>query len=43
MTEKEKQLYELALREGNRRFGSPCRHEKVKGGKCVKCLRRVVK
>jgi len=42
MTEQEKQLYELALREGNRRFGSACKHEKTKNGHCVKCLRKVI-
>lgn len=41
MTEKEKQEYELALRIGNRRFGLECKHEKVKNGHCVRCLRRV--
>ena len=34
-------LYELALREGNKRFGSECKHEKIRGGKCLNCLRKV--
>ena len=33
--------YELALRVGNRRFGSACEHAVVKNGTCVSCLRRV--
>ncbi len=35
------QEYELALREGNKRFGNPCKHEDVKYGICKKCLRKV--
>lgn len=42
MTEQEKKLYELALREGKRRFGSECKHIKGRGNRCVKCFRRVV-
>lgn len=38
----DKDLYELALREGNRRFGSECKHKRVRGGKCLDCLRTVV-
>lgn len=34
--------YELALRIGNRRFGSECKHDQVKNGRCVNCLRKVV-
>jgi hypothetical protein len=34
--------YELALREGNKRFGSDCKHEQVKNGKCLNCLRKVI-
>ena len=41
MTKEEKQLYELALKEGKRRFGSLCKHEKVKNGYCTKCLRKI--
>ena len=36
------QEYELALREGNRRFGSECQHERTKRGRCLKCWRRVL-
>ena len=35
-------LYELALKEGNKRFGSECQHETIKGGRCTNCLRLVV-
>lgn len=42
MTEKEKKLYELALKEGKRRFGSECKHKKVKNGRCLDCLRKVI-
>ncbi|GAJ20021.1 unnamed protein product [marine sediment metagenome] len=41
MTDKEKQLYELALKQGEKRFGSPCNHAVVRNGYCVNCLRRV--
>jgi hypothetical protein len=34
-------LYELAKRDGDRRFGSECRHEQVRNGKCLNCLRAV--
>jgi hypothetical protein len=34
-------LYALAKSEGDRRFGSECKHENVKGGKCLNCLRGV--
>lgn len=34
--------YELALRVGERRFGSECKHDKVKNGRCTNCLRKVV-
>ena len=33
--------YELALKIGNARYGSACRHESVYAGRCTKCLRRV--
>ena len=42
MTEEQRRLYELALSEGKRRFGSPCKHETVRNGICVVCLRRVL-
>ena len=38
----EAELYELALKEGKKRFGSPCDHEKTKGDKCRKCFRTVI-
>ncbi len=34
--------YELALREGNKRFASKCEHAKTKNGVCTNCLRKVV-
>lgn len=34
--------YELAIKMGDARFGSECRHEETKDGVCMKCLRRVV-
>jgi len=34
--------YELARRIGDRRFASDCRHEVVRRGCCVTCLRKVV-
>jgi hypothetical protein len=34
--------YELAEREGQKRFASACKHEQVKNGKCCNCLRKVV-
>ena len=34
--------YELALKEGNKRFGSECKHSKVANGHCTNCLRKVV-
>jgi hypothetical protein len=42
MTPEEKREYELALRVGKKRFGSPCKHENVKNGICTNCLRKVV-
>jgi len=41
MNEAEKKGYELALKQGEERFGTPCKHEVVRGGRCVKCLRKV--
>lgn len=34
--------YELARKIGDKRFGSPCKHEQVKNGRCTQCLRKVV-
>lgn len=34
--------YEVARREGERRFGSDCRHEATEAGRCKQCLRKVV-
>ncbi len=36
-----KELYELALKRGNKRFGSECKHEKIIRGHCANCLRKV--
>ncbi len=33
--------YELAKREGDRHFGSECKHEKVVQGRCAKCGREI--
>ncbi len=41
MTEDEKRLYELH-EEGKRRFGSLCKHSRVKNGRCMNCLRKVI-
>ena len=38
----EAELYELMLKQGEKRFGSECKHEKVRHGRCLKCLRKVV-
>ncbi len=35
-------LYELALKEGNKRFGSECKHKETKNGYCKNCLRKVI-
>lgn len=34
--------YEMALKIGNKRFGSECKHEKIKNGRCQNCLRKVI-
>ena len=34
--------YDLALRIGKNRFGTPCTHDRVVNGYCVQCLRNVV-
>ena len=33
--------YALAKRQGDKRFGSECKHEQVKDGRCVSYLRKV--
>jgi hypothetical protein len=38
----EKDLYELMDKQGKERFGSECKHEHTKNGRCLKCLRRVI-
>ena len=42
MTEKEKREYELALRIGEARYGSPCPHHKTRNGVCLRCTRKVL-
>jgi hypothetical protein len=37
-----KDEYELALKQGNKRFGSECKHKKIKKGICQNCLRKVI-
>ncbi|MBA7478303.1 hypothetical protein ES707_13726 [subsurface metagenome] len=39
----EQDLYEVMKREGDKRFGSDCKHENIKNGVCVDCLRKVIK
>lgn len=34
--------YELALRIGKKRFGSPCSHEHIRNDHRVNCLRKIV-
>jgi hypothetical protein len=43
-TEEDRRLCELARvhEEMERRFGRSCRHEDVRGGRCMDCLRKVV-
>jgi len=41
--EREKLEYELALQEGEKRFGSECKHEKTKNGRCLRCFRKVIR
>ena len=38
----ERDLYELMDAQGKKRFGSECKHEHVKNGRCLDCLRKVV-
>ena len=35
------EIYEKALKEGEKRFGSDCPHIETKDGVCLKCLRKV--
>ena len=37
----EKDLYELAKQQGDKKFGSECKHGQVKNGTCTNCLRKV--
>lgn len=41
MNNRERRLYQLALSTGNRRFGSPCAHPRVRNGRCQHCQRKV--
>lgn len=41
-TEEERKLYELARKEGNKRFGSECQHTTVVGSHCTNCFRKVM-
>ena len=34
-------MYELARKQGDKRFGSECKHENVKNGVCQDCQRKV--
>lgn len=36
----EKDLYELMKKQGDKRFGSECKHERTKHGYCLNCLRK---
>jgi len=38
----EHDLYELMYEQGKKRFGSECKHEHVKNGRCTNCLRKVI-
>lgn len=38
----EKELYEYMEEQGKKRFGSECKHEKIRHGYCINCLRKVV-
>ena len=35
-------LYELMDKQGKKRFGSECKHTRVKSGYCRDCLRKVI-
>ena len=39
----DKELLAYMHEEGNKRFGSECKHENIKNGRCTNCLRVVVK
>lgn len=43
MDSKFKKEYELALKEGKKRFGSPCKHTQNHNGVCLNCLRKTYK
>lgn len=34
--------YELAIQQGDKRFGSLCKHKRVVSGMCQQCFRKVV-
>ena len=38
----DKELYELMDKQGKERFGSECKHQVVKNGRCTNCLRKVI-
>lgn len=38
----ERDLLELMHEQGKKRFGSECRHEKTRNGRCLNCLRKVI-
>lgn len=37
----DKDLYEYMDEQGKKRFGSECKHIRVKNGRCLDCLRKV--
>jgi len=38
----DKDLYEIMKQEGDKRFGSECKHEKTKNSICINCFRKVI-
>ena len=38
----EAEFYWFMYEQGKRRFGSECKHERIKGNRCANCLRKVV-
>jgi len=42
MDTQEIEQYELARRVGDKRFGSACKHKRVRNGRCLECYRSVV-
>ncbi len=42
VTPTQDELYWRMHEQGKKRFGSECRHESVKNGKCSNCLRQVI-